>query len=416
MSRYNFKTVPTDPEKPPAAEAVMVHVLFMDIVGASKRFTDDQPRMVKDLQNKVSQTAEYQRAHGCNQLIAIPTGDGMALVFLDKIESPVRCSLELSRALRTEESYKVRMGIHSGPVYIVEDINGQRNVSGAGINRAQRVMDCGDGDHILLSDTIAESLRQFREWNVALKDIGDCKVKDGWQHVWSYDDGTCGNHELPKKSKRYLMRHQRMLIMGGAAALALLAAAGAWYFLRPAKTVVQPSVKTSISYSILVRKPSGEKLVMSKEMAFDAGYAIKLEVRTTEHGFLYLINEGPENAGQRTWSWLFPYPKVRDESAEVAQGQTILCPEGETQYFRFDKKSGAEAIFVVWSLKPVGELERLRTSMFANSEVKFSADQARAAQTLLDNASPVTAETMGNSTALTASGPYLVKKIVLEHI
>src|SRR5271165_4834127 len=332
MSRYNFKTVPTDPEKPPAPEAVMVHVLFMDIVGASKRFTDDQPRMVKDLQNKVSQTAEYQRAHGCNQLIAIPTGDGMALVFLDKIESPVRCSMELACALRREESYKVRMGIHSGPVYIVEDINGQRNVSGAGINRAQRVMDCGDGDHILLSDTIAESLRQFREWNLALKDIGDCQVKDGWQHVWSYDDGICGNHELPKKSKRYLMRSQRKLMLGSLAALVLAAGLGAWYFLRPApaKTVVAPSVKTSISYSILVRKPNGEKLVMSKEMAFDAGYAIKLEMRTTEHGFLYLINEGPESAGQRTWNWLFPYPKVREGSAEVASSQTIFSPEAES--------------------------------------------------------------------------------------
>jgi class 3 adenylate cyclase len=420
MSRYNLKTVPTDPEKPPATEAVMVHVLFMDIVGASKRFTDDQPLMVKDLQNKVSQTAEYQRAHGCNQLIAIPTGDGMALVFLDKIESPVRCSLELSRALKTEESYKVRMGIHSGPVYIVEDINGQRNVSGAGINRCQRVMDCGDGDHILLSYTIAESLRQFREWNVALKDIGDCKVKDGWQHVWSYDDGTCGNHELPKKSKRYLMRSRRTLSMGSAAALVLLAAVGAWFFLRPAPAattvLTQPSVETSISYSMIVKKPTGEKLVMSKEIAFDAGDGIKIELQPTKNGYLYLINEGPQNAGQRTWSWLFPYPKVRGGSAEVEAGQAVFSPEGKIQYFEFDKKSGAETIFVVWSSKPVPELEQLRTAMFAKSEVKFSADQASTAQAVLENAAQVTAVANGNSTTLSTFGPYLVKKIVLTHL
>ncbi|HYL78672.1 MAG TPA: adenylate/guanylate cyclase domain-containing protein [Bryobacteraceae bacterium] len=403
--------MPPNPETPPAADAVMVHVLFMDIVGASKRFTDDQPGMVKDLQTKVSQTSEYQRAHSRNELIAIPTGDGMALVFLDKIDSPVRCSLELSRALRTEESYKVRMGIHSGPVYIVEDINGQRNVSGAGINRAQRVMDCGDGDHILLSDTIAESLRQFREWNVAIKDIGDCKVKDGWQHVWSYDDGTYGNRDLPKKSKRYLMQRRRTLMMG-LAALLFLAAAGAWFFyFRP------PATKTAITYSIIVRRPSGETLVMAREMAFDAHYAIKVKFQTAQHGFLYLINEGPETAGVHTWRWLFPYPKVRNGSAEVASGQTVVSPEGQNDYFEMDEKSGAETVFAVWSLKEVPELERLRSSMFANSEVKFSAEQARSVQSFLEsNTPPVTLQSEQGSTTLTAHGSYLVKKIILEHM
>lgn len=403
--------MPPSPETPPAAEAVMVHVLFMDIVGASKRFTDDQPGMVKDLQTKVSQTSEYQRAHGRNELIAIPTGDGMALVFLDKIESPVRCSLELSRALRAEESYKVRMGIHSGPVYIVEDINGQRNVSGAGINRAQRVMDCGDGDHILLSDTIAESLRQFREWNQAIKDIGDCRVKDGWQHVWSYDDGTCGNRDLPKKSKRYLMQRRRTLMLG-LAALLLLAAAGAWFFYFRA-----PATKTAITYSIIVRKPNGETLVMAKEMAFDAHYAIKIKFQTAERGFLYLINEGPETTGVRTWRWLFPYPKVRSGSAEVASGQTVVSPEGQDDYFELDEKSGAETVFAVWSLKEVPELERLRGSMFANSEVKFSAEQARFAQSFLEsNTPPVTVHSEQGATTLSAPGSYLVKKILLEHM
>jgi hypothetical protein len=396
----------------------MVHVLFMDIVGASKRFTEDQPRMVKNLQDKVSQTAEYQRSHGCNQLIAIPTGDGMALVFLDKIESPVRCSLELSRALRTEELYKVRMGIHSGPVYIVEDINGQRNVSGAGINRAQRVMDCGDGDHILLSDTIAESLRQFREWNVALKDIGDCKVKDGWQHVWSYDDGTFGNHELPKKSKRYLMERRRTVIFG-LAAFVLVAALGAWFLLRPkpiATAVTQPSVKTSISYSMIVATPDGKMLNQAKEIAFPPGYRIKLKFVSTEHGFLYLINEGPESAGVRNWSWLFPQPKIR-ESAEIQSGQTVYLPAKETSYFVFDQKRGDETVFLVWSTSPLPKIEELRAGMFQQSEVKFSPQQVGELQAFLESKlPPVTATVDDNATTLSAAGPYVVKKIVLTHL
>jgi len=390
MSRYNLKTVSSVPEKSPAAEPVMVHVLFMDIVGASKRFTDDQPRMVGDLQDKVSQTAEYKRAHACNQLIAIPTGDGMALVFLDKIESPVRCSLELSRALRAEESYKVRMGIHSGPVYIVEDINGQRNVSGAGINRAQRVMDCGDGDHILLSDTIAESLRQFREWSVAIKDIGDCKVKDGWQHVWSYDDGTYGNHALPKKAKRYLAQRRRTFLAGMAALLFVVAAAlGAWYFIGRA-----PVAKTSIAYSIIVRKPNKERIVMAKEMAFPQGYAIKIQFRSVEHGYLYLINEGPN----QNWSWMF--------SGEIAPGQTIAVPPAQNDFFEFDEKSGKETVFVVWSAKPLPNLEELHGK-----------SQAREAQAFLESKTPaVTVTSEQGTTALTAPATYLIKKIVLEHM
>jgi Adenylate and Guanylate cyclase catalytic domain len=395
----------------------MVHVLFMDIVGASKRFTDDQPRMVKDLQDKVSQTLEYKRAHGCNQLIAIPTGDGMALVFLDKIESPVRCSLELSRALRAEESYKVRMGIHSGPVYIVEDINGQRNVSGAGINRAQRVMDCGDGDHILLSDTIAEALRQFREWSLAIKDIGDCKVKDGWQHVWSYDDGTCGNHVLPKKSKWYLMQRRRMLVIGLAAVL-MLAAIGGWFALHksPVKAVITPSVSTSVTYSIRVRKPNKDVFDRAKEMAFPAGYGIKLKFAPSERGFLYLINEGPESGGVRTWRWLFPHPEIR-KSAEVSIGQIVFLPQKETTFFELDEKSGAETVFVVWSTKEVPILEDLRTRMFKQSEVKFSPDQVWQLRTVLEGKTPPVTETSdGVSTILSAPGTYFVKAIALDHI
>jgi class 3 adenylate cyclase len=405
--------VSLSPETQPAAEAVMVHVLFMDIVGASKRFTEDQPCMVKDLQTKVSQTSEYQKAHCRNELIAIPTGDGMALVFLDKIESPVRCSLELSKALRTEENYKVRMGIHSGPVFIVEDINGQRNVSGAGINRAQRVMDCGDGDHILLSDTIAESLRQFREWSVALKDIGDCKVKDGWQHVWSYDDGTYGNHELPKKAKRYLMRHQRRTMMIGLAALVLVAVTAGWFFF-----LRTPATKAEITYSIIVRKPDKTTVPMAKEMAFDKNYAIKVKFQTVEHGFLYLINEGPESGGERTWSWMFPDPKVRSGSAEIAAGQTLVSPEAANVYFTFDEKFGAEAIYAVWSVKEVPELERLRSAMFGNSETKFSADQARAAKAFVESSKtpPLTVNSEQGITKLSAPGSYLIKKIVLEHM
>ncbi|HWS17714.1 MAG TPA: protein kinase, partial [Candidatus Elarobacter sp.] len=134
----------------------MAHVLFMDIVAYSRMPMDQQEESLRHLQDKVRGTSEFTRAQASNQLIRLPTGDGMALVFFDDPEAPVRCAFELGRALRQEASFQLRMGIHTGPVYRVADINANRNVAGGGINIAQRVMDCGDAGHILGSGTVAE--------------------------------------------------------------------------------------------------------------------------------------------------------------------------------------------------------------------------------------------------------------------
>src|ERR1039458_6654649 len=139
----------------------MAHVLFMDIVGFSLLPMSEERQMVRDLQQAVLGTAEYARAQRKNQLISLPTGDGMALVFFGDLEAPVRCALELSRTLASgTPRISLRMGVHTGPVYRVADINFNSNVAGGGINIAQRVMDCGDAGHILVSGTVAEVLRQ----------------------------------------------------------------------------------------------------------------------------------------------------------------------------------------------------------------------------------------------------------------
>src|ERR1700692_394474 len=178
----------------------MAHVLFMDIVAYSRMPMDQQEESLRHLQDKVRGTSEFTRAQAGNQLIRLPTGDGMALVFFDDPEAPVRCAFELGRALRQETSFQLRMGIHTGPVYRVADINANRNVAGGGINIAQRVMDCGDAGHILGSGTVAEVLSQVSTWNTTLHDFGEVEVKHGLRiHVYNLYTDNVGNKEVPKK-------------------------------------------------------------------------------------------------------------------------------------------------------------------------------------------------------------------------
>ena len=155
------------------------HVLFIDIVGYSKLLSDDQAEALHELNHLVRETDAFREAEAAGKLVPLPTGDGMALVFTNSVEAPAECALELSQALRRKPSLPVRMGIHSGPVHQVEDVNERNNIAGAGINIAQRVMDCGDAGHILISKRVADDLAQSRRWQPYLHDLGDAEVKHG---------------------------------------------------------------------------------------------------------------------------------------------------------------------------------------------------------------------------------------------
>src|SRR5438874_3260143 len=156
----------------------IVHVLFLDIVGYSKALTDEQQQLVDRLNQVVRGSEEFRNAASADRLIKIPTGDGMALIFYNSPEQPVKCAQEISRALK-DSSLPVRMGVHSGPVSAVTDLNDRVNAAGVGINVAQRVMDCGDTGHILLSKRVAEDLQQYSEWQPQLHDMGEVEVKHG---------------------------------------------------------------------------------------------------------------------------------------------------------------------------------------------------------------------------------------------
>ena len=177
----------------------IVHVLFLDIVGYSKSLTDEQQELIDRLNQVVRGSDEFQKAASADRLIKIPTGDGMALIFYNSPEQPVNCALEISRALKSSP-LPVRMGVHSGPVSAVTDLNNRTNAAGMGINVAQRIMDCGDTGHILLSKRVAEDLQQYSRWRPHLHDLGEVEVKHGERvHVFNFYTDDAGNSDLPKK-------------------------------------------------------------------------------------------------------------------------------------------------------------------------------------------------------------------------
>ena len=157
----------------------MGHVLFIDIVGYSKLPMERQAETLEQLNEIVRSADTYDRASEKDSLIRLPTGDGMALVFFSGLTSHLTCAIEIAHALKKYPHLKVRMGLHSGPVYHVSDINDSRNVAGGGINIAQRVMDCGDAGHILLSKAVADTLQQLGGWEEKLQDLGEVEVKHG---------------------------------------------------------------------------------------------------------------------------------------------------------------------------------------------------------------------------------------------
>ena len=179
------------------------HILFLDIVGYSKLLADEQKELIQELNHVVRETKQFQTAEAEGKLTRLPTGDGIVLVFMNNPEAPLECALEINRKLQSRPQLKPRMGIHSGPVNPVADVNDQANLAGAGINIAQRVMSCGDAGHILLSKHFAEDLEHYAHWRSRLHDVGRVEVKHGARIpiVNLYTD-QLGNAALPAKLRR----------------------------------------------------------------------------------------------------------------------------------------------------------------------------------------------------------------------
>src|SRR5947209_7810520 len=189
----------------------IAHVLFIDIVGYSKLSVNEQHAAVEELNRIVRKSEQFQKAEAPSRLLKIPTGDGMALVFYTSPEAPAQCAVEISRALKEHPRLQLRMGIHSGPVSGVVDVNERANLAGAGLNMAQRMMDCGDAGHILLSKHVAEDLEEYEQWRPHLHDLGACEVKHGVRvSVVNLYTEQFGNATLPRKFEAVHKRRMRL--------------------------------------------------------------------------------------------------------------------------------------------------------------------------------------------------------------
>jgi|HubBroStandDraft_6_1064221.scaffolds.fasta_scaffold00652_3 class 3 adenylate cyclase/tetratricopeptide (TPR) repeat protein len=286
-----MSTDPTHFAVRPDLATEMAHVLFLDIVAYSRLPMEQQAGVLHRLQELVRQTPEFPRAQKTHRLITLPTGDGMALVFFNDPEAPARCAVELAQTIRAEPGLELRMGIHTGPVYRVADINANRNVAGGGINLAQRVMDCGDGGHILVSQSVADVLGHLDVWKNTLHDLGEAEVKHGVRiHLYNLYNNEAGNPALPHKLRdaaeatrlaRSRVRHRRMRWSLAFAAILLVAIAASFlHWMRPHPL----TEKDTIVLADFVNN-TGDPVF---DDALKQGLAVELE----QSPFLNILSEG----------------------------------------------------------------------------------------------------------------------------
>jgi serine/threonine protein kinase/TolB-like protein len=228
----------------------IAHVLFTDLVGYSLLPMDQQREYLGELQEIVQSSPQFRTAEAAGGIISLPTGDGMALAFFGDPTAPAQCALEVAAGLKSRPHLKLRMGIHSGPVYRVADVNANANVAGGGINVAQRVMDCGDAGHILLSKSVAEVLLQLSQWSPYLTDLGECTVKHGVKlHLYNLATAELGNRQRPGKLAAAAgpKTTSRAVVAAAASLLLIAAAAGAWWLGRSGKSSPPATIQASIA-------------------------------------------------------------------------------------------------------------------------------------------------------------------------
>jgi len=243
------------------------HVLFVDIVGYSKLNIHQQTEQIETLKQIVRGTEQFKKAEADGKLLRLPTGDGGALVFRTSPEAPALCALEIAKELKVHPDLKVRMGIHSGPVNKITDLNEQANIAGAGINMAQRVMDCGDAGHILLSRHVEEDLEHYPRWQSYLHPLGECEVKHGVRvGVVNLCNDEIGNPQVPKKFRAIKKQRARARWMMIATALLLLAGVVAAFVILTKKRARSTSNVPEKSIAVL----PFENLSSDKENAYFA--------------------------------------------------------------------------------------------------------------------------------------------------
>lgn len=419
----------------------MASVLFMDIVSYSLGSIEDQTELLTELQAIVRQTEGFKLASAKDELLSLPTGDGMALVFLHDPISPAKCALEIAAALKGNERIRLRMGLHIGPVRRHADIRENMNVVGGGINMAQRVMDCGDNGHILVSQQVAEVLQQLRGWRESLQDLGVQEVKHGVQiHLYNLCKDGLGNQALPKKLQAGPLKVSAQVTpaprtgglwkWGIVAGVVVLAVAGALLLRKsndPPPVVNTTNVslpERELQYYMTVqkvrdKKKVGEPFRVSGPRIFEEGYRVWLNLVSPRGGYLYVLNEGAKSSPQKPdLNTLFPSPLIDNGSAQLNPGREVKIPSGDG--YEFDAQMGQEKLWMVWSADKIPDLEDLKK--WANQTdlgAVHNPEQANAVLAQLNKYAETKVESQVDDahqmTVLKGRGSVIAHRIHLDH-
>jgi serine/threonine protein kinase len=415
----------------PAERLETADVLFCDIVSYSTLAMDVQRQYLKELNTLVRQTETFHRAVANESVIALPTGDGMAMAFFGAPLAAVECAVELATALRRAPHIRLRIGINSGPVYHVDDINANRNVAGGGINLAQRVMDFGDAGHILVAESVASVLRELSGWRDRLHDLGTHAAKHGVQlHVYNLVADEYGNPETPTKLRARSRR--RAPLVAGVAVVVLLGVLAAWAITRATRTTAEPGpaipsppatapVAHELDYwATLQPSGGGPPIRMSGgvggETFFSTNDELTFSFVPSHDGHLYIYDvERPADGKIGIVRLVYPSPTVSDDSRVVADREARTSP------LVFDPTVGDEQLWVAWSEAALEPSESdVRRS--ANREMKgviSDADRRRELLAFLERASGSGVSREPNATAqrmrVRSAGDTIVFAMRLTH-
>jgi serine/threonine protein kinase len=418
------------PAIPREKKLELAHVLFVDIVKYSSMPMDKQASCIEELTRVVQSNRYYKQAQQAGALIPLPTGDGMALVFFDNPQTAADCAIDLGRDMRFVGAFAVRMGLNTGPVYRVADINANLNVSGGGINTTQRIMDAGDANHILVGRSMAETLGQLSSYRELLHNLGEHGVKNGEViELHNLCGADFGNSNWPSALKpaaiaagaakgkslppRPPEAKSNTAMMAAIGILLVLIAAGIYYVWKGGGDAPSPTAaSSSLSYSINVQrfrdgKPYREPFELAKEIVFESGFQIRFAFRGVDDGFLYMINEAPAPMpGGTKYMMLFPTPTANGGSPRLLKGTPV-----QTAPIQFDDQQGTEKVWLLWSKSEIAELATIRAGL-----VKSEAEAGRIAALIgeIPRATPATNE-VEKRTVLTGAGERWAYELQLMH-